>query len=146
MKIYLVRKKNTLVPLSDHDFDKLKRIKEDQIIFVDYKKPRNPLFHNKFMSMVRTVFNNQEKYIEFDNLLNVLKIELGYCDTMLVPVAPGYDYEIRIPRSISFAKMDEIEFTEFYNKAVTMCLSRFLPQTTPEELEEYVTQILRYSG
>lgn len=141
MKIYLVRKKNTLVPLSEHDFDKLKRIKEDQIILVDYKKPRNVLFHNKFMSMVRTVFNNQEHFVEFDNLLDVLKVELGYYNTIFFR-----SKEICIPRSISFAKMDEIEFTGFYDKAVTMCLSRFLPQTTPEELEEYVAQILRYNG
>jgi Protein of unknown function (DUF1367) len=141
VKVYLIRKGDTFAPLSVEDADRMKRIKEGGIILVDYKKPRNPLFHNKFMSMVRTVFDNQEQYANIENLLNVLKVELGHYDTMFYR-----DLKIRIPRSISFAKMDEIEFSAFYDRAVSCCLSHFLPQTTPEELEEYVAQILRYNG
>lgn len=139
MKIYLIRKGETFLPLSVEDHDRLKRIKEGGIILIDYKKPRNPLFHNKFMSMVRTVFDNQEQYTDIENLLSVLKVELGHYDTMFYR-----DLKIRIPRSISFAKMDELQFTTFYDRAVTVCLSHFLPATTPAELEEYVAKILRY--
>lgn len=140
MKIYLKRKGDTLIPLSEADHDNLKRIRDGEIILVDYKKPRNPLFHNKFMSLVRLVYNNSDQYESVESLLNVFKVELGYYDTMW-----WRSMEIRIPRSISFASMDELEFEDFYDKAVTMALHRFLPSVGKEELEEYVNQIARYA-
>ena len=140
MKIYLQRKGNYLKPLSDWDHESIKRIKEDQIIYVDYKKPRNPLFHNKFMALVRTVFNNQDQYKTIESLLNVFKVELGYYDALF-----HGKLEIRVPRSISFASMDELEFQDFYDKAVTMALGRFMPSVSPAELEEYVNKIAHFA-
>lgn len=140
MKIYLKRQGDTLIPLSVADHESLKRIRDGEIIHVEYKKPRNPLFHNKFMSLVRTVYENSEQYESIDAMLNVFKVALGYYDTMW-----WRSMEIRIPRSISFAKMDELEFEEFYNKAVTMALHRFLPTVSKDELEHYVNQIARYA-
>jgi hypothetical protein len=141
MKIYLRRSGDALKPLSEMDFDKLKRIKDGMIVEVEYKKPRNPLFHNKFMSMIRVVYNNQELYPTLEGVLNVFKVQLGHCDTMTYR-----DIEVRIPRSISFASMDEIEFADFYDRAVAFALSHFLPTVTRAELEEYASEISRYAG
>lgn len=141
MKIYLVREDDRFKPLSEEDFTKTKRVKEGQIIEVEYKKPRNPLFHNKFMSMVRVVYDNQEQYEHIEQLLNAIKIDLGYYDSYTVR-----GYEVAIPRSISFAKMDEIEFEELYDKAVTLVLARYLPTVEKHELEHYVNEIARYAG
>ena len=132
----------TLVPLSQNDADNLKRIKDEQIIYVDYKKPRNPHFHNKFMAMVRIVFENQEQYNDIENLLNIIKVETGHYTSMYYQA----DLEIRIPKSISFAAMDELKFDHFYNRAVAICLTKFLPETTPAELEQYVTEIASFAG
>jgi hypothetical protein len=141
MKILLIRQGDTFKPLSEQDWEKTKRVKDGQIIEVDYKKPRNPLFHNKFMSMIRVVYNNQEQYDTIEGVLNVFKVQLGHCDTMMYR-----DMEIRIPRSISFGSMDELEFSEFYDRAVDFALSRFLPTVTRAELEEYASEIARYAG
>ena len=141
MKIFLIRKNDQFLPLSDFDHEKLTRIKEGQIIEVDYKKPRNPLFHNKFMSMVRLVFANQEQYETIEEVLDVIKVGVGHCNTMA-----WHDAEIKIPKSISFGKMDELTFADFYDRAVTFALSRFLPTVSKHELEEYVAQIARYAG
>ena len=130
-----------LLPLSEQDFERLKRIRDGMIVEVEYKKPRNPLFHNKFMSMIRVVYDNQEKYETIEGVLNVFKVELGHCDTMMAG-----DIEIRIPRSISFSKMEEDEFAEFYDKAVMFALTEFLPSVTRDELEEYVSHIVSYAG
>ena len=148
MKIYLQREGERFKPLSEQDFDNLKRIKDGSIIYVDYKKPRNPLFHNKFMSMVRVVFENQEQYTSIESMLNIIKIELGYYDTMVIQGdhSGNVKYEVRIPKSISFASMDEMEFHTLYNRAVELVLHKFLPTVTPAELEEYVDKIVRYAG
>ena len=142
MRIYLVREGERFKPLSQQDFDSLQRIKDGSIIYVDYKKPRNPLFHNKFMSMVRVVFENQEHYPSIESMLNVIKIELGYYDTVVVTAS----VEVRIPKSISFASMDEMEFHTFYNRATELVLHKFLPTVTHAELEEYGDRIVSYAG
>lgn len=140
MKIYLQRHGDYLKPLSEWDHDSIKRIKDGQIIYVDYKKPRNPLFHNKFMALVRLIYQNQEEYKSIESLLNVFKVELGYYDSLYFR-----GQEIRVPRSISFAAMDEIAFQDFYDKAVELALHRFFPAVTPAELEEYVNQIAHFA-
>lgn len=145
MKIYLTREGDTFKPLSEMDFEKTKRVKEGQIIEVDYKKPRNPLFHNKFMSMVRVVYDNQEAFEHIEQLLNAIKIDLGYYDTYQIRVKAG-NAEVCVPRSISFAKMDETEFEELYSKAVDLILARYLPTVERHELERYVNEIARYAG
>ena len=141
MKILATRQGDHFVPLSEQDYEKLARIKEGQIIEVDYKKPRNPLFHNKFMSMVRVVYDNQEQYETIEEIMDVIKVGVGHCNTM-----EWHSGEIKIPKSISFGKMDEVEFADFYDRAVTFALSRFLPTVEKHELEEYVAQIARYAG
>jgi len=141
MKIYMIREGDHFRPLSQNDADNMRRVKEGQIIYVDYKKPRNPLFHNKFMSMVRVVYSNQEKYQTFESVLNVFKVELDHCDTIFME-----DLVVKIPKSISFAAMDEIEFDAFYNRAVEFALTEFLPSVTRAELDEYVSQIASYAG
>lgn len=141
MKIYLKRQGDHLIPCTQNDADELGRIKDGDIIYVDYKKPRNPHFHNKFMSMVRTVFDNQEQEPSIESMLAKIKVELGYYDSIFYG-----KIEVRIPKSISFSAMDELKFDHFYNRAVAVCLHRWLPETTPAELEEYVSQIAGYSS
>jgi hypothetical protein len=141
MKIYLVREGDRFKPLSEDDFEKTKRVKEGKIIEVEYKMPRNPLFHNKFMSMVRKVFENQEEFDNIERLLDKIKIDLGYYDSYHLG-----KMEVVVPSSISFAKMDEIEFNALYDKAVTMLLSRYLPTVSRAELERYISEIARYAG
>jgi hypothetical protein len=151
MKIYLRRKGMTFIPLTEHDADNLKRIKDEQIIYVDYKKPRNPQFHRKFMSMVRTVWLNQEQYTKIEHLMSIIKCETGHYDVLPLTdpsMPPGYNIigEIRVPRSISFAEMDELKFDYFYHRAVAVCLTHFLPETSVQELEEYIDKIEGYAG
>lgn len=146
MKIYMIREGDRFRPLSEADLSNMRRVKEGQIIYVEYKKPRNPLFHNKFMSMVRVVFSNQEQYETIEQVMNVIKVGIGHCDMLAVQVEPEGMYEVKIPKSIAFHNMDEIAFNEFYDKAVEFCLSQFLPTVTKAELEEYVNQIASYAG
>jgi hypothetical protein len=144
MKIYLRRKGMTFIPLTEHDADNLKRIKDEQIIYVDYKKPRNPQFHRKFMSMVRTVWKNQDQYPTVENVLSVIKVETGHYISIFYGTGKGL-VEIRTPTSIAFDKMDELKFDYFYHRAVAVCLTHFLPETSVQELEEYIDKIEGYA-
>lgn len=141
MKILLIRQGDSFKPLSEADYEKTQRVKEGRIIEVDYKMPRNPEFHNKYMSMVRAVFDNQEQYETIEQVLDVIKVGVGHCTTMEWRGA-----QIAIPKSISFGKMDELEFQPFYDKSIEFVLARLLPGTNRDDLEQYVNEISRYAG
>lgn len=75
------------------------------------RRDRNPQLHRKFFAILKG-------WAEYRNLdlaqsLLVLKILLGEVETVEYK-----EKQIVIPKSISFAAMDEVEFQEFYKKAI----------------------------
>ena len=112
----------------------LAKIKNGEQVHVSIKKPRNVLFHRKFFALCQVVFENQERYDDFDAFRHELTMRAGWWDTH-VHVSGKISY---IPKSISFAKMDETSFAEFYNKAIDAALEHFIPGTDKEGLEEAV--------
>jgi hypothetical protein len=98
----------------DSDVERAKKIPLNEPICYLWSKPRNLKFHKKFFGLLNMVFENQEQYTNVDHLRKDLTIEAGFYDVR-------YDLhgiEVREPKSISFAKMDDNEFSEFYNRVV----------------------------
>jgi len=120
-KISLVRTLSGFKPAYDSDFELSKKIKLNEIYEYEYKKPRNYQFHKKFFALVKMVYDNQEQYTNIEHLRKDLIIESGNYDLRhdLLGV------EIREAKSISFAKMDEIQFSELYNSVVDVIIKYF---------------------
>jgi hypothetical protein len=88
------------------------------------------MFHKKFFALVELVFQNQDLTDDKDNLRDCLTIRAGYHTTMKLDTGLQYfpksisfakmdeiDTGLQyFPKSISFAKMDEIEFEELFGK------------------------------
>jgi hypothetical protein len=49
-----------------------------------------------------------------------------------------------IAKSISFAKMDEIEFSKLYNKFIDVILHRVLTNYTKDDINRVVDELLRF--
>lgn len=120
-KIALVRNLSGFIPAYDSDFEIAKKIKIGEIYEYDFKKPRNYEFHKKFFGLINLVFQNQERYKFLDSLREDLIIEAGY-----------YYEEVNLHgevkkkvKSISFASMDEIEFSELYSSVVDVIIKYF---------------------
>ena len=113
MEFYLSKQFNgTYKPAYDSDLEKSKKHKVNDIIKFEATKPRNIKFHKKFFSLINMVFQNQEVYTDINNLRKELTKACGYY-TEYVNHKGITVYEAK---SISFAKMDEHEFEELYNK------------------------------
>lgn len=98
---------------------------------VEVRKARNVQHFRKFYALMTLVFQNQERYTSLDELVDVVKIYVGWCDIM--ETASGE--KVYRPRSLSFSRMDQIEFDGFYGRVIDMILTRFLPTVTREDLE-----------
>lgn len=121
MKILLVRTLSGFKPAYDSDFELSKKIKLNEIYQYEFKQPRNLKFHRKFFALINMIFQNQEQYTNIEHLRKDLIIESGNYDLRhdLLGV------EIREAKSISFAQMDEIQFSELYNSVVDVIVKYF---------------------
>lgn len=122
MKLYIVKTLNgTFKPAYDSDYEQVKKIKAGEILTCEIKQPRNGAFHRKFMALINMVFQNQERYNNFDLLRKHLIIAAGYYDTT-------YTLEgVEIPeaKSIAFANMSEDEFQGLYNAVIDTIIKYF---------------------
>lgn len=136
MELLLVKQlNNTFKCAYDSDLDKLKKVKANDIVSCTIKKPRNILFHRKFFALLNLVFQNQEIYQHLEDLRHDLTIEAGFFESR-----PNlYGEEIKKPKSISFAAMDEYEFNDFYSAVldtIVRCF-HFDRQDIIENVEQY---------
>ena len=123
MKILVKKTLSGLIPVSKTEYDKLQecRLKIGETYQIDIKKPRNVKFHRKFFVLINLCFENQENYNNIDHLRHDLIVEAGFYEK----VFDLNGIETLRARSMSFAKMDDIEFKELYNRVADV-VCRFL--------------------
>lgn len=121
MKIVLVKNlAGQIIPAYDSDKEKLKRFKAGEPFFAEVTMPRNLRFHKKFFALMNMVFENQEVYKNLDDLRYDLTVEAGYFEEYV-----SFQGEVvRKAKSISFAKMDDTAFAEYY-EAVLLTIVKY---------------------
>lgn len=147
MEFFAVKKMGILRPYDRADAEQLGKMREGEVYRVKVSMPRNIKFHKKFFTLLALVFDNLPDEIPakmpdgqpvviraVDDLLWHIKMQVGHYEQK-VTLGGRVTYEAK---SISFAAMDEAEFSEFYNSAVDVILKYFLPETNAEELEEMI--------
>jgi len=113
MKVFLVKQgNNSFLPSHNSDYDALKKIKVGQTVSCEIKQPRNIGFHRKFFALINMVFENQEIYDNIDFLRKELTKKAGFYDVYTNHLGVKC-YEAK---SISFAKMNQDEFEELYQR------------------------------
>ena len=116
-EINLVKQLNgSFIPESDQDKEVCKRFKAGDVMKAKVSKPRNPKFHRKFFALLNITFENQAKHQNFDHFRKYVICCTGRYDE--VPSKKGI---MIFPHSISFASMSELEFTELYEEALSVC-------------------------
>lgn len=131
-----------LRPLPEYN-DSLEQFGDGEIVSCVIKKPRNIHLHRKFFAMIRALWeldNISNNFSSEDALRAWITIAAGHYDLMQFDGG----IEARIPKSISFASMDETEFTDFYNRAVNAVLQKYLPEFHREDIDIYIDQFVRF--
>jgi len=115
MKITLIKTLNGTFKLAyNSDYELAKKVPLNEPIVFEWSKPRNLKFHKKFFALLNMVYENQEQYNNIEHLRKDLTISAGYYDLR-------YNIEgveVQEAKSISFASMDDVEFSELYNRIV----------------------------
>lgn len=130
MKLNLVRTDGfRFIPATDDDMKKALKIRKGEVVEVSVKVLRNYAFHRKFFKLIEVAWNylTEPQQKIFENSMNGFRYSME--------VAAGY-YEdfydigrqtlVRKPKSISFDKMDEAEFSELYDAVANTIFTLFL--------------------
>jgi hypothetical protein len=132
--ITLCKRMSSLIPVDDEGKEALNSVGQGELVRVKLTKARNLKHHRKFFSMLQLVFENQERFPTLDHLLTAVKIEAGLYHDVPIEVSGKLVY---LPKSISFAKMDQCAFDDFYMKAISACC-RLLPHLNADDIEQEV--------
>lgn len=137
MIVYLIKDgAGNLIPTDNNSRDYVRdKIPIGRPIRASLKKARNYKHHRKFFALLRIVMDNTEAFSSQEELLDWLKLKVGWVRTREISTKSGEKMTVYIPRSISFDDMDQDQFEAFYDRAVSKILEEILTGMSSQDLD-----------
>ena len=103
----------------DEDYDLKKRLKVGQSYVADVKVARNVGFHRKYWALLNAAWSllperTSNGFRSLEGFRSYVIVAAGFYELYFNPRLKEF---VEVPRSISFEKMDEVEFSELYNRS-----------------------------
>ncbi|MEL7452435.1 MAG: DUF1367 family protein [Pseudomonadota bacterium] len=137
-ELWIKRRLDHLVPANTQAHEAMEGLPQDEWYLATIRRPRNLGHHKKYMALLQVVYPHQDTWPTFTSFRKALACALGH--GLVVKSKDGR--EIMDADSISFAKMDQDEFQQFYDRAIRLICERILPNVNSEDLEREVGDIL----
>jgi len=131
MKGIFKRTWSSFEPADENSKKIFKKYKVGDVVELDHKARRNVQFHRKYFAMLNLTFQNQDITQDERDFREAVQIAAGFFHYQ--KQLDGS--EIKRSDSISFEKMDEITFTDLYNKVFDVCLKILGCKSEELELE-----------
>ena len=132
------RSLGALQPTDDLSRAALASIQLGECVALQFRRPRNLEQHRLFWALIQKVWENQEHYATPEHVCTAFKFACGLTDKIRTKRG-----EIEIPRSISFAKMDQVAFGEFFKRAVDFLCAEVVPGMNNADLEREILEMVR---
>lgn len=138
MKLLFIKSQGgVLIPADAECIENMQKVKNNETIMIEYKPKRNIFFHRRAFALLNLVLANQNRYTNINDLLVEFKLKAGHYQHHLTTKGKI----IYIPKSISFAEMDELEFSDIYNKFIDIALRDFV-SISKEDLEQQIINFM----
>jgi hypothetical protein len=113
------RKGAKLEPVTEVDRELLLDIPEGADLTVRVSRSRSPKQHRLFWALLQLIVDNHDYYKRPEQLLEWLKVRLGYVDETV-----WHDGQVWFKtKSISFAAMGQDQFRQFFTMAVDLIVT-----------------------
>ena len=118
MKLTCINTAHGLVPMYDEDFDEKKKLVIGRAYECDVKVLRNVRFHRKAFALLNAAWSlmnehQQAGWRSKDGFRNYLTVAAGHYDVYFNQRLNAF---VEMPRSWSFDKMDDAEFSALYDR------------------------------
>lgn len=125
----------------------LMRLEPGEMVEIKTHKARSGPFHRRHMAIETALFESQEKFDQFEQFRNWLKVGAGFCDWIPGPKGAV----IPVPKSIAFDKLEDDEMRQVHEDMVAFVRSEHAGKTlwrhlSPVARGEMVESILRGFG
>lgn len=142
---YFRRTLSGLVPAGKDEEERLRKIKVGAVVQCEITQPRNIRFHRRFFGMLNVVYLACDQWSDIRELLIDLKFRVGLVDQhRVIDHRTGEILAvITVPRSISFAAMDDEAFREFFDRCVRVICEDMVPGLDDSVLRD---EVLRAVG
>lgn len=149
--VHMVKALGGFVPADVNAQEWMDKVKMGQVVKAEIRLMRNGGFHRRFFCMLNTAYQNHEwPEIEtkwgkgktsFDMFRKWVTVKAGHYEVDFTP-----DGEVRVvPKSISWASMDQAEFEKLYSDVLDVILMHFLTNWTTGDMDHAVEQMMAYS-
>lgn len=128
---------NCLRPVNSLADESLAKLKHGDVVALDFRKPRCLGHHRLYWALMQLVAENMDGEFSAEVVSDVVKIRAGH--VTVVKTAKG---EVFLPASISFASMDQIQFNEFFDRALRVVVRDIIPGLNSDALRAEVEQIV----
>lgn len=145
-KIMLRVIKGGFIPADDYAIEQLcvRGFRTGDIIQADLVKPRNSQF-NRLVHAIGKMVSQQIEGFPPDAHAALKKIQLEgdiACDTSAMQIPGVGDVLVRIPKSLSFSKMDEGEFHQVAQQMCAYIAEKYWPEMEPEQVQAMAERFL----
>jgi len=133
------RSDGTFCPAHNSDYELAKKVKAGDSITAKLSRPRSVGFHKRFFALIRYTFHHmsegmQGKFPSEEALRLELIMQAGYWSTHYTLGGKETIY----PQSISFEKMDQVEFEKLYSAVLDVVIKWFVPEIDADELLNFM--------
>lgn len=140
-----------LIPFDQQAAEYITTLKTGQAVKAKFAKMRNSQFHKKLFALLNVAFDAWEPLEatykgqvvakQFNKFRGDVTVLAGYYDTSI-----DLKGEVKLtPKSISFSKMSEDDFSKLYSAVIDVILARILKKYSREDLDHVVDQVLSFS-
>lgn len=128
----------SLQPIDDQGRAVIAKLGRGEVVAMTMRRPRNVGHHRKLFALLSLIHENQSRYPTVEDLLDAIKIYIGHCTTItLRDGRTGY-----VPKSISFAQMDQAGFETFWDRIVTVVCEQIIPGLQRADLERELVDLV----
>ena len=138
MKINLVVTSDGFKPASDEDYELKRTIKNGTVCECVIKEYRNYRFLKKYFALINCAWEYlseaQQQFFHDnkDSFRKTVEISAGNCEPVYNRTRNEW---LDVPKSISFDKMQESEFSQMYERVKDVLYNLFLTSVNREEFE-----------
>lgn len=151
-ELSLIKRNGLLMPASELDEEMLNNMQEGCMYKAKISKTRNQHFHRKYFAMLDVLYTFFDPQITPLNNGMVPKKNRERFRKDLIIATGNYELVVNIKndvraeaKSISFASMDEVEFSALYNKTINYGIQHIAVGKNRAEIDEWVDQIMSFT-
>lgn len=141
-----VSMRRTLTGLSADDeaaSDLLRKVQVGEVVRVEVTKPRVHKNLRRWWALMNLIHQNSDQFRSPEQAHDYVKILAGHC-TQIVSKSTGEVY--LVADSISFGRMDEVEFQQVWQRAIKAVAEHIIPGIDEQEMENEILRLIGWAG